>query len=320
MPVTGKPVDLDTPATDEAKMNSDLITKIQELKAEKSAVILAHNYQAVEIQDVADYRGDSLQLSILASQLDAKVIVFCGVRFMAETAAILNPHSDILLPALDAGCPMADMINATQLRDFKSRHPGSPVVCYVNSSVQVKAESDICCTSSNAVKVLQSLPGDKPILFVPDKNLGAWAGAQSGREVITWHGYCPVHQWGFTEQQVLSMKQMYPDYKLLAHPECDEDILRHADLVMSTGGMAKWVETGDKAIIATECTFTKYLRHLYPEKHLQPLSIQAACKNMKKTTLEHVYQALAQHQHLIKVEPEIAEKAKQSITRMLELG
>lgn len=239
---------------------------------------------------------------------------------MAETAAILNPNSEILLPALDAGCPMADMINAAQLRDFKSRHPGSPVVCYVNSSVQVKAESDICCTSSNAVKVLQSLPEDKPILFVPDKNLGAWAGAQSSREVITWHGYCPVHQWGFTEQQVLNMKEKYPDYTLLAHPECDEDILRHADLVMSTGGMAKWMETGDKAIIATEATFTKYLKHLYPEKQMHALSTQAACKNMKKTTMEHVYQALLQHQHLIKVEPAIAEKAKQSITRMLEIG
>ncbi len=301
-------------------MNTDLIKKIEQLKQEKAAIILAHNYQAVEIQDIADYRGDSLQLSILAAEVKAPLIVFCGVRFMAETASLLNPASDILLPALDAGCPMADMINATQLREFKDQYPGSPVVCYVNSSVQVKAESDICCTSANAVKVLQSLPADKPILFVPDKNLGSWAGKQAGREVFTWNGYCPVHQWGFTEQNVLNMRAKYPDYVLLAHPECDTDILKHADMIMSTGGMMKWVSTGDKAIIATENAFTKYLKHVYPNKQLVPLSPQANCKNMKKTTLEHVYQALLKHQHVIKIEPAIAAKARQSITRMLELA
>ncbi|PKN71817.1 MAG: quinolinate synthase [Candidatus Cloacimonetes bacterium HGW-Cloacimonetes-3] len=300
-------------------MYTELIKKIEQLKKEKSAVILAHNYQAVEIQDLADYRGDSLQLSILASELKAPLIVFCGVRFMAETAALLNPTSDILLPALDAGCPMADMIDAAQLREFQGRYPGSPVVCYVNSSVQVKAESDICCTSANAVKVLQSFPADKPILFVPDKNLGAWAGKQAGREVITWNGYCPVHQWGFSEQDVLAKRAKYPDYVLLAHPECDTDILKHADFILSTGGMMKWISTGDKAIIATENAFTKYLKHIYPKKRIEPLSPQANCKNMKKTTLEHVYQALLNHQHVITVDPAIADKARRSITRMLEL-
>jgi quinolinate synthase len=301
-------------------MYTELIKKIKLLKEEKAAIILAHNYQAVEIQDLADYRGDSLQLSIIATEAKAPVIVFCGVRFMAETAAIMNPTSEILLPAADAGCPMADMINATQLREFKSSYPGSPVVCYVNSSVQVKAESDICCTSSNAVKVMQSLPADKPILFVPDKNLCTWAGKQAGRQVITWNGYCPVHQWGFSEQNVLALRAKYPDYKLLAHPECDTDILKHADLVLSTGGMMQWIATGDKAIIATENAFTKYLKHIYPNKQIIPLSPQANCKNMKKTTLEHVYQALLLHQFLVKVEPDIAEKARLSITRMLELA
>jgi len=301
-------------------MYTELIAKIKTLKQEKDALILAHNYQAVEIQDLADYRGDSLQLSILAAELKAATIVFCGVKFMAETAAILNPTSDILLPAVDAGCPMADMIDANQLKKFKKKYPGSPVVCYVNSSVEVKAESDICCTSSNAVKVLQSLPEDLPILFVPDKNLGSWAAKQAGRKVITWDGYCPVHQWGFYEQHVFDIREKYPDYTLLAHPECDPDIIQHADLVLSTGGMMNWMLTGDNVIIATENGFTKYLQHLYPEKNIVSLSAQANCKNMKRTTLEHVYEALLKHQYLIKVDPAIAEGAKKSISRMLELS
>ncbi|MDD2228844.1 MAG: quinolinate synthase NadA [Candidatus Cloacimonetes bacterium] len=301
-------------------MFTELIDKIKVLKQEQNALILAHNYQAVEIQDLADYRGDSLQLSILAAELKAPTIVFCGVKFMAETAAILNPTSDILLPAVDAGCPMADMINVTQLRKFKIQYPGSPVVCYVNSSVEVKAESDICCTSSNAVKVLQSLPDDLPILFVPDKNLGAWAAKQAGRQVITWNGYCPVHQWGFYEQNVFDIRAKYPDYTLLAHPECDPDIVQHADLVLSTGGMMNWIVSGDKAIIATENGLTKYLQHLYPEKQIVSLSPRANCKNMKRTTLEHVYLALLNHQYLVKVDPAIAEGALKSISRMLELS
>lgn len=300
-------------------MSQELIKKIQQLKNDTSALVLAHNYQAVEIQELADFRGDSLQLAIKAAEVDTSTIVFCGVRFMAETASILNTKADVLLPALDAGCPMADMISAEQLRNFKAEHPGSPVVCYVNSSVEVKAESDICCTSSNAVKVLQSLPADKPILFVPDRNLGTWAGAQADREVIVWDGYCPVHQWGFNIANVQSVRAKYPNYTLLAHPECDSDIIQYADLVMSTGGMMKWIETNDNAIIATENGLTRYMKSLYPQKNIVSLSIQANCKNMKKTTLEHLYLALLNHQHVIKVKPDIAEKAKRCITRMLEL-
>lgn len=300
--------------------NNELIQEIKHLKKEKNALILAHNYQIVEIQDLADYRGDSLQLSILAKEVKAPLIVFCGVKFMAETAAILNPESTILLPAIDAGCPMADMINLSQLKAFKKNYPGSPVVCYVNSSVEVKAESDVCCTSSNAVKILKSFSDEKPILFVPDRNLGSWAGKQSGKKVITWDGYCLVHQYGFSEEDVLTLKNEYPDYKLLVHPECPPQIIKYADLVISTGGMVDWVKNNDKAIIATEIGLTEYLQHIYPEKSLIPLSPKAICKNMKKTTLENVYNALKYNQYVISVEPNTAQKARKAIDRMLELS
>jgi len=300
--------------------NNELIQEIKHLKKEKNALILAHNYQIVEIQDLADYRGDSLQLSILAKEVKAPLIVFCGVKFMAETAAILNPESTILLPAIDAGCPMADMINLSQLKAFKQNYPGSPVVCYVNSSVEVKAESDVCCTSSNAVKILKSFSDEKPILFVPDRNLGSWAGKQSGKKVITWDGYCLVHQYGFSEEDVLTLKNEYPDYKLLVHPECPPQIIKYADLVISTGGMVDWVKNNNKAIIATEIGLTEYLQHIYPEKSLIPLSPKAICKNMKKTTLENVYNALKYNQYVISVEPNTAQKARKAIDRMLELS
>lgn len=300
--------------------NNELIQEIKHLKKEKNALILAHNYQIVEIQDLADYRGDSLQLSILAKEVKAPLIVFCGVKFMAETAAILNPESTILLPAIDAGCPMADMISLSQLKAFKQNYPGSPVVCYVNSSVEVKAESDVCCTSSNAVKILKSFSDEKPILFVPDRNLGSWAGKQSGKKVITWDGYCLVHQYGFSEEDVLTLKNEYPDYKLLVHPECPPQIIKYADLVISTGGMVDWVKNNDKAIIATEIGLTEYLQHIYPEKSLIPLSPKAICKNMKKTTLENVYNALKYNQYVISVEPSTAQKARKAIDRMLELS
>jgi len=300
--------------------NREIIDSINQLRKDRDALILAHNYQAVEIQDLADYRGDSLQLAMLAAKVSASVIVFCGVKFMAETAAIINPASRILLPAINAGCPMADMIDANQLRAFKRNNPGSPVVCYVNSSVEVKAESDICCTSSNAVRVLQSLPDTKSILFVPDRNLGSWAAKQAGREVITWDGFCPVHQLHFSETDVDNARLSYPSHTLIAHPECDPAIIKHADYVMSTGGMMEWMETGDNAIIATENGMVNYLQHIYPGKSIVGLSANANCKNMKKTTLEHVLLALQNMQYEITVAPEIAEKAKRSIEKMLELS
>lgn len=294
--------------------------RIIQLKKEKNALILAHNYQAIEIQQIADYRGDSLQLAMLSRDLQSPIIVFCGVRFMAETAAILNPSSKVLLPVIDAGCPMADMISAEQLREFKALHPGSPVVCYVNSTVEVKAESDICCTSSNAVKVLQYLPEDKDILFVPDRNLGSWAAAQSGRKVITWNGYCPTHQWGFGVQDIRDMRQKFPDYTLLAHPECDPAIVSEADEVMSTGGMMKFVAEQDRVIIATENGMTDYLKYIYPHKKIESLSPKAVCPNMKKTGIQDLLRALEEETHHIVVDREISVQARLSIDRMLALS
>ncbi len=294
--------------------------QIINLKKEKNAVILAHNYQAVEIQDIADFTGDSLQLSIQAAQAKAPLIVFCGVRFMAETAAILNPEAKVILPVLDAGCPMADMITAQQLKAFKEEHPGAAVVCYVNSSVEVKAESDICCTSSNAVQVLQSIPQDKEILFVPDQNLGTWAAAQTRRKVTVWQGYCPVHHWGFTVEDVAKARQQYPDHTLLAHPECQWEVVTKADQVMSTSGMMKFAESNDKLIIATELGLVDLLKARYPQKSIVPLSTNAICQNMKKTQLHHVLDALKLEIHTIRVEPTIAAKAIACLNRMLELS
>jgi quinolinate synthase len=298
----------------------DIIEKIKTLKQEKNALILAHNYQAIEIQELADYRGDSLQLAMLSKEVETDLIVFCGVRFMAETAAILNPSARVLLPVLDAGCPMADMISGEQLREFKAEHPGSVVVCYVNSTVEVKAESDICCTSSNAVRVLQSIDQDKTILFVPDRNLGSWAAGESGRNVITWNGYCPTHQWGFSTADISKMRRLHPSHKLLAHPECDPAIVEQADFVMSTGGMMRYAKESDNMIIATENGMTDYLQHLYPQKSIISLSPKAVCQNMKKTHLQDVLNALEEESHHIVVDEEIAAKAKRSIDRMLELS
>jgi len=212
------------------------------------------------------------------------------------------------------------MITAEQLRAFKAEHPGAAVVCYVNSSVEVKAESDVCCTSSNAVKILRSFPKDQTILFVPDKNLGSWAGRQSGRKVIVWEGYCPVHEWGFQHRQLLKIRRLHPGFTFLAHPECDEDIVEAADHVLSTGGMMKYASDHDKLIIATEAAFTDYLKHLHPHKQLVALNTRARCMNMRKTTLRHVLESLEKEQHEVKVAPEIAAKALRSLTRMLELS
>lgn len=297
----------------------DIIQEIHRLKAEKNALILAHNYQAIEIQEMADYRGDSLQLSILSAAVKSPLIVFCGVKFMAETAALLNPASKVILPVIDAGCPMADMISGEQLREFKAQYPGSVVVCYVNSTVEVKAESDICCTSSNALKVVSSIPPDKTILFVPDRNLGSYVAKVSGRKIITWNGYCPTHQWGFSLKDVQQMRDQYSDHELLVHPECDPVIVDSADQVMSTGGMVKYLETNDRVIIATENGLTDYLKHLHPGKSIISLSPKAICQNMKKTKVEDVLSALQDEEYHITVPSEIAHQAKSAIDRMLAL-
>lgn len=294
--------------------------KIDRLVKKKGALILAHNYQIAPIQDLADHRGDSLQLSVLAKEADSRLIVFCGVRFMAETAAILNPEAKVLLPVADAGCPMADMITAEQLIEFKAAHPGAKVVCYVNSSAAVKAESDVCCTSSNAVKILSSFPKDETILFVPDQNLGTWAAKKSRRKVIVWTGYCPVHQWGFSHRNLEHLRKTHPGFKLIAHPECDEDIVEEADEVLSTGQMMRYVDAHDKLIIATDATFTDYLKHIHPEKELVSLNTRARCRNMLKITLHDVLLSLENEQHEVQVTPDVAKRAKRSLDRMLELS
>ena len=298
----------------------DITAKIDKLRREKGALILAHNYQTTPIQDLADHRGDSLQLSILAKEAKSKLIVFCGVKFMAETAAILNPEAKVLLPVADAGCPMADMITAEQLIEFKAQHPGAKVVCYVNSSAAVKAESDVCCTSSNAVKILRSFPRDETILFVPDQNLGSWAAKQARRKVIVWPGYCPVHEWGFTHRNLESLRGSHPDFKLVAHPECDEDIVAEADAVLSTGQMVKYVAEHDKLLIATDATFTDYLKPSHPAKQLVALNHRARCRNMLKTELHDLLLSLEKEQHEVKVQPEVAQRAKHCLDRMLELS
>lgn len=301
-------------------MLNPLQEQIIELKKQKNAIILAHNYQAVEIQDIADFTGDSLQLSVQAKQVQTPLIVFCGVRFMAETAAILNPNAKVLLPVADAGCPMAEMITAEQLRSFKAEHPGAIVICYVNSTVEVKAESDICCTSSNAVKIMQSVPQEQEILFVPDQNLGTWAASQTGRKVTVWNGYCVVHHFGFSIIDVEQMRSQYPEHTLLAHPECQWDVLSKADMVMSTSGMMKYAADHDKLIIATETGLIDLLNARYPHKSIASLNRNAICQNMKKTELHHVLASLQNEQHEIKVEPQIAEKALACVDRMIKLS
>ncbi|MBM4403920.1 MAG: quinolinate synthase NadA [Candidatus Cloacimonetes bacterium] len=297
----------------------EIISEIKRLKAEKNALILAHNYQDISILEVADFTGDSLQLSIRAREVETGIIVFCGVRFMAETAAVLNPRAKVLLPVADAGCPMADMITAEELRVLKSKYPGAVVVCYVNSTLEVKAESDICCTSSNAVRVIRSIPPDQQIIFVPDQNLGSWAALQTGREMIIHSGYCVVHQWGFTLGDVKRMRDKYPEHKLIAHPECTNAILQNADEVMSTSGMMAYAQDQDKLIFATEVGLIDYLNHLHPGKSLVALSHRAICKNMKKTHLKDVLSALQQERHHVKPEAGIAAKALCCLERMLAL-
>ena len=233
--------------------NLEIINTISKLKKEKDAIILAHNYQINEVQDIADYVGDSLELSIRASEIKNKVIVFCGVRFMAETAKILNPSKTVLIPDKSAGCPMANMITAKDVIELRKAHPGAIVVCYVNSTAEVKANVDICCTSANAVKIVNSLPADKEIIFIPDKYLGSYASSETKRNLILWHGYCPTHVL-INTNTILQIKKEHPDAEVLVHPECTPEVINIADKVLSTGGMLKYVHESqsNEFIIGTE--------------------------------------------------------------------
>jgi len=297
----------------------DLKAEIRRLLKEKNAVLLAHNYQIDEIQEIADFTGDSLGLSVEASKVKEETIVFCGVHFMAETAHILSPQKTVLLPEIDAGCPMADMINAEKLKEFKAKHPGSPVVCYVNSSAEVKAESDICCTSANAVNVVKSLEADK-ILFVPDKNLGHYVSRFVDKEVVLYNGFCPIHE-RVTRKEVEALKTEHPDAVFVAHPECPPDVVDMADHVCSTSGVYKYAkESGYKTfIIGTEEGVGYRLRKENPDKQFYFAYDSFKCKNMKKTTLKKVYNALLNDQYKIELDKQLRDRAYASIERMLKV-
>ncbi|MDT8301229.1 MAG: quinolinate synthase NadA [Sedimentisphaerales bacterium] len=297
-----------------------LIDLIERLKQQHNAVILAHNYQPGEIQDIADFAGDSLGLSIKAAQTEAEVIVFCGVQFMAETAAILSPQKTVLLPDKSAGCPMADMITAEQLRKLKQEHPDALVVCYVNSTAEVKAESDYCCTSANAVELVNSLPKDRQILFVPDQHLGRFVADKTGRDIVLWPGYCRSHVM-ITEDDIKTAKAKYPDAVVMAHPECSEPVKELSDELLSTGQMLKFAaeSTAKQFIVATETGIIHTLKKQNPKAEFIPASNRAVCPNMKKITLEKIIWALEDMQYKISVPEEIREKAKIALDKMVEI-
>lgn len=301
-------------------MNS-IITEIKKLKEEKNAVILAHCYQNVEIDEVADYVGDSLYLSQMAAKTDADIIVFAGVYFMAQTAKILNPDKKVLLPRLESGCLMADMVNLQQVREFKAKHPDIPTVCYINSTAEVKTECDICCTSSNALKIVKSLNAEK-VLFLPDTYLGKWVESQlEGTEVITYPGYCPTHL-RIKPEDILEAKKKYPEAKVLAHPECHKEVVKLADYTGSTTGIMKYAVESDakQFIISTEKGVVDRLQRDYPEKEFILIKENIICPNMKWHTLDDIYNALKNEQHEIDVDKETAQKALKCIDRMLEVS
>lgn len=300
---------------------NELVEKIKKLKKEKNAVILAHCYQNVEIDEVADYVGDSLYLSQRANETNADIIVFAGVYFMAQTAKLLSPDKKVLLPRMESGCRMADMIDLEQVKEFKSLHPNIPVVCYINSTAEVKSECDMCCTSSNAVKVVESM-GAKEILFLPDTYLGKWVEAKLGNiKITTYPGFCPTHL-QIKPKDILEAREKYPNAKVLAHPECHQEVVKLADYVGSTTGIMKYaIESDNKQfIIATEKGVVDRLKRDYPDKEFILIKDNIICPNMKWHTLQDIYDALEKEQHEITVNAEIAKKAVNCINRMLEVS
>ena len=295
-----------------------LIRQIQKLKKEKEAIILVHNYQRSEIYDVADFIGDSLGLCVEAAKTDAKIIVFCGVNFMAESAAILNPGKKVIVPYLDAGCAMADMVEARQLHDFKKKNPDAAVVTYVNSSAEVKALSDVCCTSSNAVAVVKAMP-QKDIIFVPDKNLAAYVAKQvPEKNVIPWQGYCPIHH--FVDKSFLDeVRKQHPNAKIIAHPESKEEVLLEADYVASTTGMIECARKDDSKefFVLTECGMIDRLGRELPDKKFYGLCNM--CFDMKKNTIESVLWSLENEKYVVKVDSKVAKRAKLAFDRMFEI-
>jgi len=300
--------------------NAELNERILSLKGKRKAVILVHNYQLGEVQDIADFVGDSLDLSQRAAATDADVIVFCGVHFMAETASILCPGKIVLLPDINAGCPMANMITAEKLRERKEEFIGASVVCYVNSSAEVKAESDICCTSANAIKVIESLDANE-ILFVPDQYLGNYASTKTNKKMILWPGYCPTHV-RILPQEITRLKLEYPKAEVIVHPECRSEVTILADEVLSTSGMLKFAQKTEakEIIVGTEIGIIYRLKKENPGKKFIPASEQAVCPNMKLVTLEKILWSLEEMSFEVKVPEEIRLKAKLAVDKMLEIG
>jgi quinolinate synthase len=296
-----------------------LAERVLRLKRERNAVILVHNYQLGEIQDIADFIGDSLGLSQNAAKTEADVIVFCGVHFMAETAAILCPDMKVLLPDSHAGCPMANMITAEQLRQRKKELPHASVVCYINSTAEVKAESDICCTSANAVQGVESVTNDE-ILFVPDQYLGHYISTKVKKKIHFWPGYCPTHA-RIRPQDIIQLKQEYPQAKVVVHPECRPEVIELADEVMSTGGMIRYARRDDvrELIVGTELGIIHRLKKENPGKRFIPVSEQAICPNMKLITLEKVLWSLEEMAPEVTVPEEIRPKAKEAVDKMLAI-
>jgi quinolinate synthase len=319
-PVGVVPDALPTPLDYAGHDPADLRARILRRKEELNAVILGHNYQRVEIQEVSDYLGDSLGLSQEAADTDADVIVFCGVHFMAETAKILSPQKTVLMPDLRAGCPMADFVTGPGLRRLKAQHPEAAVVAYVNSTAEVKAESDICCTSSNAVKVVESLPADQPIIFVPDRNLARYVEEQTGRDnIIAWDGYCYVHD-DMVLTELAEAREQHPGALVVVHPEARQDVLDRADVVASTAKMVELAETHDAIIFGTERGLVDRMAQRFPEKTFVPLSSTAVCGNMKLNTLAKLAWCLDHRRHEVILDEGIRVRAEAALSGMLEIS
>lgn len=300
--------------------DDQLYEAIARLKAKRDAVFLVHNYQTLPVQRLADYLGDSLALAQAAVKVKAGTIVFCGVHFMAETAKLLNPGKTVLLPDRGAGCPMADMVTPEALRQARERYNDPIVVTYVNSSAAVKAESDICCTSSNAVEIINSLPVDREILFVPDRNLGAYIAKMTGRRLILWPGYCYVHN-RFAVQDVRAAREEHPGATVIVHPECPPEVIERADMAASTSGMAQALKEHreiDEWVIGTEIGLVEQLSAAYPSKGIYPMASNAVCRNMKMITLAKAAWSLDSLQYEIEVPESVAQKARLALERMLE--
>jgi quinolinate synthase len=301
--------------------DKELIKDILKWKRKRQAVILVHNYQRPEVQDIGDFVGDSLQLSQEAAKTHAKMIVFCGVHFMAETAKILNPEKRVVMPDLAAGCPMASMIDASRLKRMKKEHPKARVVCYVNTTAEVKAGSDICCTSSNAQRIADSLDSEE-IIFVPDKYLGEWTARKSGKRLILYPGYCPTHA-KILDEDILRLKKKHPHALVLCHPECSVPVKAVSDFVLSTGQMLKTVRENParEFIIATEQGILHQMEKQNPGKRFYHASESAVCPNMKKANLLNVLDALKNPgEHEVRVEKKTADRARKAIQRMLDVS